>query len=893
MTLQGLCDINGHFKFLVEGFLPWATDGSLFNSSLKSTRRETACTHGAAIAMVIAQFVSATQEQPTSVPQTKFDTPGYSINVQRGRAVVLGVVHFILDAGGKIFQPAVLYLLEGLITGLQAHSVKNSLTGCFTLPELSQILRVARLPGLPEISSDLLSLYCLKLCDLIQPNMHAMGLYGHEMLQNKVLQLGTLNDAIGVPVESTEISSMEPLSLQTFATEILATNHECIQGAKFAWVCKRFTYFLNKTDSTSIDHEQLLMVLQALWDEAERREFGRSVAMYLPPVLFHSVCIEVCIGQHYWLKTNFEESLEGLLSKVMTQLQKLSKGRSYIISVLATSLRKAAFHSPYIISILPFEEFVLDYLNYPPASKPEFLFEVAAAEKLQQIMPHRHYTSYYGQREWHAYAALIDLLQRFPEQQLDVAKRVLLRLIKPWQDQKAPIPIRSSWKDTLQLQAILILSDYCITEFEAEEYIDYLMQALVLEPWPRYRYLLEWIIARIYCRFPGKSSRILNDLAKPETFTPIHIASLMKLGLLVAPFESEDFAVRFVTQLTCFSASPKVQIRHEANFAYPIIFDLVEARKWTRITENPAFTALNTFIRQLDKFQASAWTIRTLRLDAVQDFSLSKIFQGQYLIIESPEKERVSYEDFIELEAKDSLEQLPVPVARIPVGDEPKSGIIVPKSVAMSANVANTASTLISAPAFLQTKAGFDIESLYPTAGPPSTADQRPASVILVASLIDNPTNLGGLSRISESFGLEALYIDDLKKAGHKDFKATSVTSEKHLPIHALKVAGVPQFLVDAKRKGYVVVGIEQTDRSGTLGDEGGGAPAMRKKDIGTLPKKCVLVLGAEKSGITPEVLSVIDRCVEIRTIGVTRSLNVQTAGGIAVYEWWREWGWR
>lgn len=107
-------------------------------------------------------------------------------------------------------------------------------------------------------------------------------------------------------------------------------------------------------------------------------------------------------------------------------------------------------------------------------------------------------------------------------------------------------------------------------------------------------------------------------------------------------------------------------------------------------------------------------------------------------------------------------------------------------------------------------------------------------------------------------------------------------------------------------------MGIEQTDRSGVLGSEeadeerarardaGAGERAEndakgrgRGKETGTLPRKCVLVLGAERSGITAGVLAVVDRCVEIRTVGVTRSLNVQTAGGIAVYEWWREWGGR
>ena len=73
------------------------------------------------------------------------------------------------------------------------------------------------------------------------------------------------------------------------------------------------------------------------------------------------------------------------------------------------------------------------------------------------------------------------------------------------------------------------------------------------------------------------------------------------------------------------------------------------------------------------------------------------------------------------------------------------------------------------------------------------------------------------------------------------------------------------------------------------LGEE--SALADTGKDIGTLPEKCVLVLGAERSGISSEVLAVVDRCVEIKTVGVTRSLNVQTAGAVAVYEWWREWG--
>jgi tRNA guanosine-2'-O-methyltransferase len=212
---------------------------------------------------------------------------------------------------------------------------------------------------------------------------------------------------------------------------------------------------------------------------------------------------------------------------------------------------------------------------------------------------------------------------------------------------------------------------------------------------------------------------------------------------------------------------------------------------------------------------------------------------------------------------------LSVPPERIPLGERLKISLAVQESTSTPALPRVSDAVNQPSPAFFQTKSGFDMNSLHPQSGPPSAHSQRPASVILVASLIDNPTNLGGLSRISESFGLEALYINELRHIAHKDFKATSVTSEKHFPIHELKPVGVPQFLLDMKTRGYEVVGIEQTDQSGILGTE-----EVDNKMLGILPKKCILVLGSEKGGISADVLATIDRCVEIRTVGVTRSLS-------------------
>jgi tRNA guanosine-2'-O-methyltransferase len=643
---------------------------------------------------------------------------------------------------------------------------------------------------------------------------------------------------------------------------------------------------LDRMEVANVDPNDLHAILAALWEEAEIRDFIRPFAVHLPALLFHPTCIQVCVT-HNQGENSSGLDLTILLSKAMLRLTKLSKGKSYVLAVLAQALRKAAFANPSIISILPFEDYILDFVNDPASIRSEFLFEVAAADKLQQYLPHRTYASYYGMREWHAYAAVIDLLRRFPEEQISAARGILDQLLQPWISQKPPIAIKSPWKKTFQVQAILLMSHYCVTESDVDAYLDGLTHALSLESWPRYRYLLEWTIARIYRQFPGKSLRIVQELGNLEEYSPVHIASLIKLGLLVAPYESQEFAIKLITHLNSYSASPKVQIRHEANFAFPLVFDLAIANNWKDIVKNPAFAGMNAFIRRLDKFNASPWTIRTLKVDIEQDFTLAGIFQGRYLSIETPEEEIVTHEDFESLEKDGQSSHANQPSARISLGKATINSfdVIAPATLTPMPSTSEPTGQIT-----LQTKAGIDLDNLHPAGGPPSTQNQRPASVMLIASLIDNPTNLGGLSRISESFGLEALYIDDLKKVAHKDFKATSVRSEKHLTIKELKEIGVPAFLLDAKSKGYEVVGIEQTDRSGILGSEDGKSDVVdeatqeeggkrvvreaRGQDIGTLPKKCCLVLGSEKEGISAEVLAVIDRNVEIKTVGVTRSLS-------------------
>jgi tRNA G18 (ribose-2'-O)-methylase SpoU len=119
------------------------------------------------------------------------------------------------------------------------------------------------------------------------------------------------------------------------------------------------------------------------------------------------------------------------------------------------------------------------------------------------------------------------------------------------------------------------------------------------------------------------------------------------------------------------------------------------------------------------------------------------------------------------------------------------------------------------------------------------------------------------------------------------------------------------------KKEGWKVVGVEQTDTSVIIGmptphqstidtsinitdsntstnpqastDKTSGGDLTGKPPI--FPKKSIIVMGAEKTGIPAEILVECDVCVEIKQWGVTRSLNVQTAAACVLFEWRRIWG--
>lgn len=873
-------------EFLLKGFLPWATQGFLFTSTIATSRKVNTCTHGNNLSKVIQNFIRQCSET-------------------KRRFLMREIFNFILEKNGNIFPYAILYILEGLLEGFRACAALDSLDAV----DIDLVVKISSQTGLPEVARDLCTTYCIAFSRETSQDVRA-SVHAFHALKERYDELARKD--ITSSLHHLTISSTEPVSdaggtqighcevllltqktheppLQMVSSKLHETKYKLLQGDGLLQACGEVLRLLDASDGDNLTPQLLYHVLRAIWDEADTQGYPRAVAMKLPQLFFHPKCLQNCFNDPAdSSNTILTEDLSSLIAEVMNKLHCLSEGRSYILSSLASSIRRICLVLPEAINLLSLEDFLVRFADHPPLPKHEFLLEAAVADKLEVELPHRTYSSYYGKREWFGYACIIDLLNRLPDSKLSVGKNVLDRLLEPWIAQRPPIPIVSKWKTILQLQIMLILSEPCILRgslTEVGHYLKSFMHVLALEPWPRYRFLLEWVLARLYLHSPEHRNQLLDLLADKGDPNPKLVASLLKMAVTVACFPDtpRDFTLRLMTQLILLSASPKIQVRHEAHWSFPAVWDNALEKGWMDLLENPAFAALNAHIRGLEKFISpdSVHSSRSLRLDQSKDHTLANLFQGNYLCIDPPERELLSVEDFEELWAEDASKNYTSPPLRIPIGSLSLKHLSIPSSKASvsetqstdAASIASKVQAQSSIP--LQTKSSTWQSSILSES--PDSRHSTP--LILVASLIDNPYNLGGLSRCAEIFGVHSLILHSLETLNRRDFLSVAVTSHKHLPIQAVAPETLPAFLTERKKEGYTVVCVEQTDQSKVLGEEST-----------KLPQKTVLVLGSEKEGVPGPVLAEADICVEVRQVGVTRSLNVQTAAAIALFEYQRQW---
>jgi len=145
--------------------------------------------------------------------------------------------------------------------------------------------------------------------------------------------------------------------------------------------------------------------------------------------------------------------------------------------------------------------------------------------------------------------------------------------------------------------------------------------------------------------------------------------------------------------------------------------------------------------------------------------------------------------------------------------------------------------------------------------------------LIVAASLLENIPNLAGLTRSCDIFAVSELAISNKRVERDSQFKRISMSAHHWVPIVEVNLDALPNYLLEKKIDGYSIIAIEQTSKSVELHHF-------------TFPKRCVLLLGQEQTGIPADYLQIVDHCVEIPQFGMIRSLNAHVSASIVLWQY-------
>jgi tRNA G18 (ribose-2'-O)-methylase SpoU len=145
---------------------------------------------------------------------------------------------------------------------------------------------------------------------------------------------------------------------------------------------------------------------------------------------------------------------------------------------------------------------------------------------------------------------------------------------------------------------------------------------------------------------------------------------------------------------------------------------------------------------------------------------------------------------------------------------------------------------------------------------------RRPITVVLDG--ITQNYNIGAIFRLCDAFLVQQLVICGTKVELHKRRLVQAAQGTQHWVPWSERQHAV-EAIAEAKRRGAWVVVAEQTTVS------------VRPEQLVPVFPAC-LVLGGERSGVSPDAIEVADAAVAIPMLGMANSLNVATAAAILLY---------
>jgi tRNA G18 (ribose-2'-O)-methylase SpoU len=148
---------------------------------------------------------------------------------------------------------------------------------------------------------------------------------------------------------------------------------------------------------------------------------------------------------------------------------------------------------------------------------------------------------------------------------------------------------------------------------------------------------------------------------------------------------------------------------------------------------------------------------------------------------------------------------------------------------------------------------------------------KQPRELLVVCAPMRSNVNLSRIVRLASCCGLDRIICSGHAKLDRKIARdgADAIAIEVHRTL--------PPVLQKLRGEGYRLVGLEQTTDSKNLHEY-------------RFERRTALVVGNERTGLTPELLALLDDVVEIPVWGLPYSYNVATATTMALYEYCKQW---
>ena len=155
---------------------------------------------------------------------------------------------------------------------------------------------------------------------------------------------------------------------------------------------------------------------------------------------------------------------------------------------------------------------------------------------------------------------------------------------------------------------------------------------------------------------------------------------------------------------------------------------------------------------------------------------------------------------------------------------------------------------------------------------PEEVLDTEKQPIIVILDDVRSMHNVGSAFRTCDAFAIEAINLCGFTPSPpHRDIHktalgATDTVKWQHFDTTLAAVE-------NARAAGYTILAVEQAHNSTMLHE-------YKRGD-----NKLALVFGNEVTGVTEEVLAIVDGCLEIPQWGAKHSLNISVSVGVVLWE--------